>query len=81
MRQIGSHPGYSQLIDAFESKTHKNVLVMAFVPGQKVSKMLIKYDGKLVPKPVLVDLMTKMTERLAFLHETVYLMHRDLHFD
>jgi len=30
---------------------------------------------------VLVDLLTKMVERLAYLHETAYVMHRDLHFD
>jgi serine/threonine protein kinase len=81
MRQIGSREGYSNLIDAFGDKEHKNVLVMDFVAGKKVSKMLLKYDGQLVPKNVLVDMMTKMVERLAYLHDTAYLMHRDLHFD
>ena len=29
----------------------------------------------------MVDLLTKMVERLAYLHETAYIMHRDAHFD
>ena len=34
-----------------------------------------------MPKTVLLDLLEKMLERLAYLHENLYMVHRDPHFD
>ena len=49
--------------------------------GTKLTKVFQKYDGQLVPKAVLLDMLEKMLERVAYLHENLQMMHRDLHFD
>jgi len=43
--------------------------------------MITKYDGELVPKTVLLGLLEKMLERLVYLHDTLYMIHRDPHLD
>ena len=43
--------------------------------------MITEYDGELVPKTVLLGLLEKMLERLVYLHETLYMVHKDPHLD
>ena len=81
MRLLGTHEGYSNLIESFEDTENGSVIVHKFIRGTKLSKILEKYDEQMVPKTVLLDLLEKMLKRLAYLHETLYMVHRDPHFN
>ena len=56
------------------------MLVEKYVGGIKLSTLISQIDMK-ITREFLLDIMEQMLERVAYLHDVVYMMHRDLHPD
>jgi len=56
------------------------VLVENYIGGTKLSEYVNKIPNELITREFLLDILEKQLERVAYLHDSLYMMHRDLHY-
>ena len=75
-----NHPHIVQLYADFEDQNHM-YLVMEFCEGTSLDKLRGNAQGGYVDQRLVIDILTQLLETLAYLHDTCYIMNRNIRPD
>jgi serine/threonine protein kinase len=79
LKQV-DHPGCVHLCESFGDGGSGSVMVLDFLDGRDLSKVLqCEYTDKGVERDQLINWCLQMAEAVRYLHEELYIVHKDLH--